>query len=262
MDWLALVGAAFVLGLTGGVHCLAMCAGLQQSALQASPRRVIPLTPLPTDGSVPAITDPTCVGASQSARPSTLWTLLEFHTARVCGYALLGAAVAGSSSTLRWAAQWAGPLKTLWILLNAAVLSLGLVLALRGAMPHWIDHWNHRVWQGIRTWRGLGQRPAAGLWGLLWAFLPCGLLASAASLALLTSDATRGAAVMASFGVGTAIDLLIMQSVWQGLRRRIDGASLAWQTLGIRLSGLMLTTFAAVALWSIARGQPHPFCAS
>lgn len=262
MDWLGLLGAAFVLGLTGGVHCLAMCAGLQQTALQAGPRRVVALTPLPADGVGQAITGPSCANTSRSGQPSTLGALLAFHAARVCGYALLGAAVAGTSSALRWAAQWAGPLKTLWILLNAAVLSLGLVLALRGAMPGWIDRWSHQAWQGIRSWRGLGQRPAAGLWGLLWVFLPCGLLASAAALAVLASDAARGAAVMASFGLGTALDLLVVQSVWLGLGRRVERASPAWQALGIRLSGLMLSAFAAMALWSIARGQPHPFCAS
>jgi sulfite exporter TauE/SafE len=263
MDWLSLLGAAFVLGLTGGVHCLAMCAGLQQSALQVAPRRKIPLIPQAADRLGSSLDHETCTARHcQTVHGATLWRLIGFHAARVGGYALLGAAVAGASGALRWAAQWEGPLNTLWILLNAAVLSLGLILAIRGAMPIWIDRWNHHAWARIQAWTGRRTRAGAGWWGLLWVFLPCGLLASAAALAVLASDAARGAAVMASFGLGTAIDLILVQGLWLGLRHQTHRASPSWQTLGVRISGLMLSAFAALALWSIARGQPHPFCAS
>jgi sulfite exporter TauE/SafE len=96
--------------------------------------------------------------------------------------------------------------------------------------------------------------------GLAWALLPCGLLGGALALALLASDALRGAAVMASFGLGTAIDLLIAQVALRSLEARLKGAAEGWQRAGIRLAGLMLASMAALALWTIARGQPHPFC--
>jgi sulfite exporter TauE/SafE len=178
------------------------------------------------------------------------------------GYALLGGMVAGASSALRLAADWAGPLRTLWILLNAAVLSLGLALALWGAMPGWIDGLTHRLWHAVQS-RGLraGRLPVAAL-GMTWALLPCGLLGGALALALLASDAPRGAAVMASFGLGTAFQLIVVQSLLAKLLGRMRSAQPAMQGLGIRLSGLLLSGMAAMALWAIARGQPHPFCAS
>jgi sulfite exporter TauE/SafE len=188
--------------------------------------------------------------------------LLQFHTGRLLGYALLGALVAGASSALRWGADWAGPLRTLWILLNAAVLSLGVALALRGAMPAWIDGLTHRLWHAVQS-RGLSHArlPPAAI-GLSWALLPCGLLSGALALALLASDAARGAAVMASFGIGTAVHLIIVQSLLARLLGTTRAGDPAMQRLGVRLSGLLISLMAAMALWAIARGLPHPFCAS
>ena len=82
------------------------------------------------------------------------------------------------------------------------------------------------------------------------------------ALALLASDATRGAAVMASFGLGTAVDLMMAQFALNTLHARLKRAGEGWQRAGVRLAGLMLTVMAGIALWAIARGQPHPFCGS
>lgn len=270
MDLLGLLGAAFLLGLTGGIHCLAMCTGLQHSVMGwgsipgSSPRRPAVEADSPSDihplQFVPARPAP---GLSGSSRMS-IGVLLQFHAARIGGYALLGAAVAALSATLRWSAEWASSLRTLWILLNAAVLSLGLALALRGAMPGWIDGWTHRIWKGVQSgWRSgrqSGRPPPVMALGLAWALLPCGLLAGALALALLASDAVRGAAVMASFGLGTAIDLILAQFALSTLNARLQRAGDGWQRAGIRLSGLILAVMAGIALWAIARGQPHPFC--
>jgi sulfite exporter TauE/SafE len=260
MDAWGLIGAALLLGLTGGVHCLAMCTGLQQTALRTRPRRVIRLVPMSDATADPSVSAMRCTSAGQSPPGTTLWSLLGFHAARVSAYALMGALVAAASETLRWSAQWAAPLRTAWILLNAAVFSLGLMLMLRGAMPVWIDGQAHRLWRRIQAWGPVAGLPPAGLWGLLWVFLPCGLLASALALALLASDAALGAAVMASFGLGTAVDLMLVQGLWLTAGQRLARAHPAWQRAGVRLSGLLLAAFAAWALWTLAKGQAHPFC--
>ena len=289
MDLFSLLGAAFLLGLTGGIHCLAMCTGLQHSLMgwgsisggsprpaaidpdtsaDAHPLRFVPPRPGPSSAKGPslfaatdAVSQGPATGRAGSPRTS-LGVLLQFHAARICGYALLGAAVAALSATLRWSAEWASSLRTLWILLNAAVLSLGLALALRGAMPAWIDGWTHRLWKGVQAGWLSGRRPPVMALGLAWALLPCGLLAGALALALLASDAIRGAAVMASFGLGTAVDLMMAQFALNTLHARLQRAGEGWQRAGIRLAGLMLAVMAGIALWAIARGQPHPFCGS
>jgi sulfite exporter TauE/SafE len=278
MDLLGLLGAAFLLGLTGGIHCLAMCTGLQHTVTgMGSSEPGHP--PDPTVGPGSAATHPIRFIRPGSTQPADadpaphapsggfanpLWaklrTLLVFHGARICGYALLGASVAGVSATVRWSAEGSASLRTLWILLNAAVMSLGLALALRGAMPVWIDGWTHRIWHRLQSSGLLTRRRSVVVMGLAWALLPCGLLGGALALALLASDALRGAAVMASFGLGTAIDLLIAQVALRSLEARLKGAAEGWQRAGIRLAGLMLASMAALALWTIARGQPHPFC--
>lgn len=259
MDMLGLLGAAFLLGLTGGIHCLAMCTGLQHSLTGWGE--------IPSGHSGHATGEANASAGYQPIRflqgrtaRASIGTLLQFHAARIGGYALLGALVASASAGVRWSAEWAAPLRTLWIVLNAAVLSLGLALTVQGAMPAWIDGWTHRIWQGLQTGWLRGRHLPVALAGLAWALLPCGLLAGALAIALLASDALRGAAVMASFGLGTAIDLLLVQVAMSTLGGRFRQASDGWQRAGIRLAGLMLAIMAAIALWAIAHGQPHPFC--
>lgn len=265
MELLGLLSASFVLGLTGGIHCLAMCTGLQQAALSLPAVTPGALRLRAPNGNnarmIPILQDGSGSDRLSGSQP-TISRLLQFHAGRLLGYALLGAVVASASSALRWGAGWAGALHTLWVLLNAAVLSLGLALAVRGAMPAWIDGLTHRLWRAIEAREGGRSRGSTVTLGMTWALLPCGLLGGAMGLALLASDASRGAAVMASFGLGTAVHLIAAQSLLNRWLRRLQSGDAAMQRLGVRLSGLLLCAMAAMALWAIALGQAHPFCAS
>ena len=54
--------------------------------------------------------------------------------------------------------------------------------------------------------------------------------------------------------------MIIAQLALHSVEARIQRAGAGWQRAGIRLAGLMLAMMAAIALWAIALGQPHPFC--
>ena len=128
MDWLGLLGAAFLLGLTGGVHCLAMCTGLQHAAMQPAMRsvrrpgpqrnspsasaRVIPIRPLAADRLVQAEahdnrTPDRLLPAHDPGRSPTQH-LPGFHAPRIMGYAPLCAVVAAASPGIPWGAGWGG----------------------------------------------------------------------------------------------------------------------------------------------------------
>lgn len=260
MSLIVLLTTAASLGLLGGLHCVAMCAALQRVAVHgtgagpASPRgnallaRTIPLHPVG--------------GAGAFAAAAPLGADLRFHAARMLGYAVLGAAVGGGSSLLRWGADAIPLMRPLWGSLNGLLLALGLALLVLGRQPAWIDALGTRVWHatGARLGAARGRRPVIA--GLAWALVPCGLLYSALATAALASDPLRGAAAMLAFTAGTAANLLAAQWVLHAVGRGSAGRAARVESMGVRIGGALLAAMAIAALVALALGQPHPFCAS
>jgi len=258
MSLIALLGAAAAMGLLGGLHCVAMCSALQQTVLHGSApvfwapdlsRRTSGLTAQPADGQT----------ITPRTHASSQWT---FHLARITGYALLGAAAGSGSAVLRWGAEALPLMRPVWAMLNAALLALGLALAVGGRQPAWLDALGQRVWQSSGASRRWPREVAPALAGLVWAALPCGLLYSALALALLASDPLRGAAALFVFGLGTVLHLSLARAALQALMRRSPLGAQRLQAHGTRASGILLALMALAALVALALGQAHPFCAS
>jgi sulfite exporter TauE/SafE len=264
MSLLVLLATAGALGLLGGLHCVAMCSALQGVAVHglsaaahtdvaaASTVRRIPLQPVDA-----ASGRPIAIAAS-GVLPGG--ADLAFHAARLLGYAALGAAVGGGSWLLRWGADAMPLMRPLWGTLNAGLLGLGLALAVLGRQPAWVDALGSRVWQATGARLG-AARAGARPWiaGALWALVPCGLLYSALATAALASDPLRGALAMLAFATGTTVNLLGAQVLLRGLARGAGAARLS--SAGIRIGGALLAAMSLAALWALAMGQPHPFCA-
>ena len=80
--------------------------------------------------------------------------------------------------------------------------------------------------------------------GLLWGFLPCGMVYSALSTALLTGSALRGAGLMLAFGLGTLPNLLLAGLLLKRFRDVV-------QARAVRLaSGLLVLGFGAWGLFN------------
>ena len=90
--------------------------------------------------------------------------------------------------------------------------------------------------------------------GLLWAFMPCGLLYSALMVAALTSSPLDGAMTMALFALGSSVSLWAGPWLWLRLQTLGDGA---W---GMRLAGLALSGVSAWGLWMGLVHQQAPWC--
>lgn len=71
--------------------------------------------------------------------------------------------------------------------------------------------------------------------GMIWGYLPCGLVYSALLMALASGSAASGAGVMLAFGLGTLPNLMLAGWLWQrvsntdrgSLLRRVVGGSIA-----------------------------------
>jgi sulfite exporter TauE/SafE len=89
--------------------------------------------------------------------------------------------------------------------------------------------------------------------GMLWGWLPCGLVYSVLAMALLTGSAERGAATLLAFGLGTLPNLMLaglllarFRSVVQGTKLRLASGLIV---LGFGTYGLVNVTTLGGRLW-------------
>jgi sulfite exporter TauE/SafE len=236
---LALFVSALLMGLAGTPHCLAMCG-------------------------------PACTVLARERSAA-----LAFHAARVLSYALVGAVVAASVSSVGLLGQITPALRPLWTLVHAAALALGLWLLVRGRQPAWLENLGRRGRRaaGLQQAVQAGQGGPAGpqehavqvvrhvpRWpwrsaaaGLLWPAWPCGLLQSALVVAALANTAWGGAAVMAAFAAASAAGLLLGPALWWRLAggRPSAGAASGAGVWAARLAGAMLVLASA---WALGHG--------
>ncbi|HKK06165.1 MAG TPA: sulfite exporter TauE/SafE family protein [Gammaproteobacteria bacterium] len=182
--------AALVVGLLGGGHCAFMCGGI-----------------------VTALT----LGLPDSARgrAAATWPyLIAYNLGRITSYTMAGALMGG----IGWLAANAVSVRHAQSILEA--IAGGFMVALGLYLGGW--------WQGVvrleqvgsLVWRRLepfGRRllPVrspihALLLGLIWGWLPCGLVYSVLIWAIAAGSVGQGAALMLSFGLGTLPALLAM----------------------------------------------------
>jgi hypothetical protein len=216
---------ALLMGLAGGPHCIAMCGAA-------------------------------CAGIGQAAgaqRSLAMWT---FQAGRVIGYSALGAVAAASLQGVGWLSIQTAALRPVWTLFHVAALLLGLLLMWKAQQPVWLEQGARRLWSLARTF-ALGHGQGAPLvMGMLWVFLPCGLLYSALLVAALTGKVVEGAAVMALFALGTSVSMMAGPWIWLRLAGTGSGQ---W---GVRLAGLALALSSFWALWMGFAHDQAPWCAT
>ena len=210
---LTLAGTAFLMGLVGGPHCVAMCGAACGGVIRG-------------------------VGAKPARG---MWT---FQGGRLLGYSLAGGAAGLAVQSFAWLSSQTAALKPVWTLFHLAVLLWGLVLLSQARQPAWVESAGRNVWGRIRP---MAQRRGGLLaTGALWAFMPCGLLYSALLVASLSGGLLEGALSMALFAVGSGISLGLAPSALRRLQEMGNRLRKDW---GTRIAGLLLAATAAWALW-------------
>jgi hypothetical protein len=180
--------AVFLIGLLGGTHCVGMCGGI-----------------------VSALTVNTVRMPGESRRE---WPLhLAYNIGRISSYTLAGAAM-GAIGTVGMLFNDILPIQLgLYVAANLMLIALGLYLTGFTRALSGVEQLGHRLWARIQplTRRFLPARTVAQALplGLLWGFLPCGLVYSVLATALVTGAAERGAMLMLAFGLGTLPNLLL-----------------------------------------------------
>lgn len=219
--------AALLAGVVGSTHCFGMCGGVA-GALGMRAR----------------MTSTTPAGA-------LLQTTL-YQLGRIGGYSLAG----GLSGALGQSLRLVLDLGRAGALLRVASGLLLILIAMR-MLIRWnalaiLERLGARLWRRIqplmRSSAATTQWRQALTLGLLWAWLPCGLVYSMLLVAAVTGDALRGAAVMAAFGMGTLPAM--MASSWFAGQLQKFCSGVYTRTV----SGVLLC---AMGVWTAVAGLQH-----
>lgn len=185
--------AAFLIGLLGGAHCVGMCGGIVGAFTVQLP-----------------------------ARQRTWHLHLAYSTGRIASYAAAGA-IMGTIGGAGLLFSRVLPVQLLlYVLANLMLVGLGLYLAGLANQVARLEALGAWLWRRIQPY-GAGFLPAdtpakAFALGMLWGWLPCGLVYSVLATAMLSGGAASGAAVMLAFGLGTLPSLMLAGLAFKRLR--------------------------------------------
>lgn len=209
--------AALLVGLLGGGHCAGMCG--------------------PIVGAV-TVTMP-------GNRPR-LDLVLVYNLGRILTYTLAGA-LAGAIGASSYFLDHILPVQQLlYGLASLMLIVLGLYLAGIWHGVTAIEAIGRHLWRYLQPLSGkllpVRHLPQALGLGLVWGWLPCGLVYSVLVAAIATGDPLKGASLMLAFGLGTLPALMAMGMAAVRLKRWL-------QDLWVRrISGLTVLAFGVVGL--------------
>jgi sulfite exporter TauE/SafE len=210
--------SALLVGLLGGVHCAGMCGG------------IVAAFSFRADGTVP---------------PFRLH--IGYNLGRVLSYTLFGALAGGLGASLNL--LHVRPVQiALYLLAQCVMILLGLYLA---GWNRWVlifERAGGALWKRVqplfRKFLPVRNLPGAFLAGMVWGWLPCGLVYSMLVSALASGGAAGGAGLMLAFGLGTLPNLLGMGLFAHSLKPFFQNLTVR------RLAGLLVASF---GVWGLIR---------
>lgn len=175
--------SAFIIGLLGSGHCIVMCGGISTMLTTA---------------------------ISPEVKTKKYHIIFAYNIGRISSYSLIGALVALTSSLA---------VKNIGIPITVFKSISGIFLILLGLyLGQWLMWLSHVEYMGKKLWRYISPQTkkfipikntrSAFALGVLWGWLPCGLVYSTLTWALASSDMLNGALIMFFFGLGTLPALL------------------------------------------------------
>lgn len=142
------------------------------------------------------------------------WSMhLAYNGGRILSYAAAGA-IAGALGAASMGLEGQVPARLiLYFIANLMLVAMGLYLLGVTRALAFTERAGQSLWRRLQplTRRFLPVRSVAQAFplGVLWGWLPCGLVYSALATALSTGSAGRGALSMLAFGLGTLPNLLL-----------------------------------------------------
>ena len=191
--------SAFLVGLLGGTHCAGMCGGIVGALTFGLPEKV------------------------RHHFPSILPYQLGYNLGRISSYVVAGAIMGGLGMLLAEVMPIYLAQQALLIIAAIFMILLGLYLGGWWTGLARIERLGGALWTRIEPYaRGLlPVRSPAQAWmlGLVWGWLPCGLVYSMLIWSVSSGGVARGAGLMLAFGLGTLPNLFAMGMLAGSLAR-------------------------------------------
>ncbi|MFN3884511.1 MAG: sulfite exporter TauE/SafE family protein [Rhodocyclaceae bacterium] len=213
--------ALFIVGLLGGGHCAGMCGGIVGALSLQAPQR----------------------GAA------AVLVHLAYNAGRITSYVIAGlvAGLLGQAAGNLLALQHG-----LYLIASLMLIAMGLYLLGLTQFLAPLERGGQTLWRRIQPFtsrflpvRGVAQALPLGL---LWGWLPCGLVYSALTTALAAGSAAKGALLMLAFGLGTLPNLLFAGLLLARFRR------FAQARIVRMVSGLLVLGYGIMGLINHFRG--------
>lgn len=177
--------AAFMFGLMGSAHCIGMCGGIMSTLSLAR------------------------------SHQGAVMGLIAYNSGRILTYSIAGAIVAFFGTLVT------DQLMTVGIILR--VLASVMLIAMALYLANWWKGLVHVERAGRTLWRVLqpfasrlmpvrNNRQALVL-GLIWGWLPCGLIYSVLIWTLSAETPVQGSLIMLAFGLGTLPSMMLTGSL-------------------------------------------------
>jgi sulfite exporter TauE/SafE len=223
--------AAFLIGLLGSTHCIGMCGGI-----------------------VGALT----MGLPENVRQSSLKMLpylLTYNAGRLISYTFAGLIIGLISASASRFFQ-VGSFPVGGIVGGLFMIALGIYIAGWWQTLAPLERLGGHFWRLIEPF---GRRlmpvktlPHAFSLGLLWGWLPCGLVYSTLAWSATSGDAVKSALLMFSFGAGTLPMLLAMGGLAEKLQKFTRNNKVRY------VAGILLIAFGALILTkALSGGHQH-----
>lgn len=226
MTLLSLLATALLLGFFGGTHCIGMCGGLITAMSMALPQH-----------------------ANQGWR--RYGYLLLFSLGRILSYALAGIVF----STVGYAAIQLGGGSIVRMIAGALLIAMGLYIGGFWMGLKHIERLGKGLWSYLQP---LMQRlipirhaPHALLVGILWGWLPCGLVYSSLVTAVSYGTWWQAALFMFAFGVGTLPAVLCVGVLAERVAR------ISRKPLFRRVAGVTVIVFGIWTLYGVLFSHAH-----
>lgn len=219
--------SAFIVGLLGGVHCIGMCGGIVGAltfGLPETKRRTVA-------GQIPY--------------------QLAYNLGRLSSYVIAGALMGGLGLLLAELMPIQLARQALLLLAGVFMILLGLYLAGWWMVLNRVEQVGGILWRRLEP---IGRRlmpvhtPFQALAiGMIWGWVPCGLVYTMLINAVSAGGALQGAGLMFAFALGTLPNLLAI-----GL---LAGAAarLARSNKARRIAGITVILFGLYTLWGAVR---------
>jgi sulfite exporter TauE/SafE len=188
MDSPQSLAAAFILGLFSTVHCIGMCGGIIGALSLSLPDSL------------------------RQQRTMHLLFISLYNIGRIISYSFAGLVVGYIGAEAAAYTDMSGGPSILRYTGVVLMIAIGLYLA--GWLPQLskVERIGMPVWKILepigRKMVPVNTMPKALLYGLVWGWLPCGMVYFVLVWALTSGSAAQGAMTMAAFGLGTLPSLL------------------------------------------------------